>query len=48
MEAQRINYDYDVSVACLLARRVVQYVLKPVLYPKSAFKVNFYYIIFII
>lgn len=43
MEAQRINYDYDVSVACLLARRVVQYILEPVSYPKSAFKVNVYY-----
>lgn len=32
MEAQKINYDYDVSVACLLARRVVQDVLEPWLY----------------
>lgn len=44
MEAQRINYDYDVSVACLLAIRVVQYILEPVSYLKSAFKVNVYYL----
>lgn len=43
MESLRIDYDYYVFVAGLLAKILSWYVLEPVLYPKSAFKLTVYY-----